>query len=161
MKTIKAINLIFDDGQYIPLEARDIGAFYMGDITSTVRRVLPGEILEQSITPVFAIEIFDTAYNRIFDLESEAPITIADKLLDSKTILGVELIYEDDTFHPVMVVWDEFNDTFNSNEDILLADNGHIYIVISENDTVESMFKDCIDDSMYAEKFKEEVINSY
>ena len=71
--------------------------------------------------------------------ESEEPAF--DRLTKCPDVVGVEIVYEDDSSDYLLVPWNEDNDYANKYQSTYVSKCGHLYLMVSKSRTVQDLLK--------------------
>ena len=113
MKEVKSISLALENCESISIDRKFVGEFLCNNITSRVFRIACNSIAKQQLCDELFIEINEDANVKYscFGQESEEPAF--DRLTKCPDVVGVEIVYEDDSSDYLLVPWNEDNDYAN------------------------------------------------
>ena len=145
---VDRIEIIFENCDYITIPRKYIGRFSLYNIQRDISRVACNSISDEFYAETFLLEIHKDYKNETyhpFEDENETKCPY-DRLLEFSDISGINVIWYDGHTESIDVVWNFDNEYSNSYQDIYEAKTGNLYIVVSKEDTVDSIFnKDEID----------------
>ena len=155
---LKEITFHFENCDCLTIDGKYIGNFHVGDIKTVIQRIACNSIRPMDIAYTFVIEIHKDADKEHYPLGiEEDKQSIFDRLTvwDDITFIEFTLVeqYEEDAWLPdekhysYFVHWSGDSDDINQAQKHYLSKQGHLYIVISEKETIEDYFcKENIDD---------------
>ena len=116
MKEVKLISLTLENCEDIPIDRKYVGEFLCNNIN----------------------EDANVKY-ACFGQESED--TVFDRLMKCPDIVGVEVVYEDDSRDHLLVPWNEDNDYTNTYQSTCVSKRGRLYLMVSKTRTVQDVLK--------------------
>ena len=66
---------------------------------------------------------------------------VFDRLMKCPDIVGVEVVYEDDSRDHLLVPWNEDNDYTNTYQSTCVSKRGRLYLMVSKTRTVQDVLK--------------------
>jgi hypothetical protein len=164
---LKYITFCLENCDRITIDGKYIGDFVVKDIKTEIRRIATNAIDRIDIADTFAIEIHKDANKERYpfgqiDKPNWKQMTF-DRLVKYSDITSIEFeLYDDYTdemeegavycteCYDYWVVWTGDDDETNDAQSNYVSKDGHLYIVISADKTIEDFFdKEDIDDSDY------------
>jgi hypothetical protein len=164
---LKYITFCLENCDRITIDGKYIGDFVVKDIKTEIRRIATNAIDRIDIADTFAIEIHKDANKERYpfgqiDKPNWKQMTF-DRLVKYSDITSIEFeLYDDYTdemeegavycteCYDYWVNWTGDNDEINDAQSNYVSKDGHLYIVISADKTIEDFFdKEDIDDSDY------------
>lgn len=163
---LKYITFCFENCDRITIDGKYIGDFVVKDIKTEIRRITTNAIDRIDIADTFAIEIHKDANKERYqfgqiDKPNWKQMTF-DRLVKYSDITSIEFeLYDDCTteteeenvyteYYFYWVDWTSDSDEINDAQSNYVSKDGHLYIVISADKTIEDFFdKEDIDDSDY------------
>ncbi len=141
MKEVKSISLALENCESIPIDRKHVGEFLCNNIASRVLRIACNSIANQQLCDELFVEINKDANVKYscFGQESEEPAF--DRLTKCPDVVGVEIVYEDDSSDYLLVPWNEDNDYANKYQSTYVSKCGHLYLMVSKTRTVQDLLK--------------------
>lgn len=163
---LKYITLGLENCDQITIDGKHIGDFIVQDITTKIQRIACNAIERVDIANTFAIEIHKDANKERYQFNqtncAEWKQATFDRLNKYHDITSIEFeLYDDCTTETeeenvytehyfYWVNWTGDSDEINDAQSNYVSKDGHLYIVISADKTIEDFFdKEDIDDSDY------------
>ena len=144
---LKSITFGFENCEIITIDGKYIGDFLVDDIRTSVSRIACNSVERMDTTYTFAIEIHKNANQEysIFGEADQKRMTFDRLQVPDITSIEFELEnpYEDGSateHYYYWVHWTGDNECFNDSEKSYISENGHLYIVISENEEIKDYF---------------------
>lgn len=172
---LKYITFIFENCDSITIDGRYVGDFIVDDIQTYIARIASNSIDKMEIVHTFVIEIHKDANVERYQhnqthIERFKQMTF-DRFVDCNDITGIEFELEDtyveNRENPCMehycygVNWSGDSDYYNESQVNYISKDGHLYIVIAKDNSIEKFFDlETINDSEYTD-FKWEMYGVY
>lgn len=148
---LKEITFHFENCDYLTIDGKYIGNFHVGDIKTVIQRIACNSIRQMDIVHTFAIEIHKDANKEHYPLGiKEDKQSVFDRLTAWDDITSIEFTlveqYENDTLlsnevhYNYFVHWVGDNDVINLAQNHYISNQGHLYIVISEDKSIGHFF---------------------
>ena len=161
---LKYITFILENCDSITIDGKYVGDFIVADIKTEIKRIASNAINKIDFVDMFAIEIHKDANKERYQFDqtdfADWKQMTFDRLNKYHDIVSIEFeLYddyaeEDETpcieHYAYYVDWTGDSDEINNAQNNYVSKDGHLYIVISANKTIEDFFdKEEIDDSDY------------
>lgn len=160
MKNVKKIRFVFENCEYVELEAKYFGCFVVTDIEESVKRTSLNSIMQTKTANKVAFEIFKDAKNIEYTPfgNEKYKTDVLSRLAEGSDITQLKLKYDDNSSDTLFVDWNNENEFSNSYQKQHIDDYGTLYIVISkECDVFDYFNKDSMSDTEY-QKWKRKMI---
>ena len=145
MWSVKKIELIFENCEVAVIDGKHVGYLLADDISEYYSVRGCNAFGHTRTCHTFRLEIHRDADGKLaygFDDTS-----LFERISRYDDITSVE-IYTDDGKIDLYVDW-EGDDYHNDNQSSCIADSGHLYLVISEKESVEDFFEEVLEDKEY------------
>ena len=141
---VKSIELLFENCEFITIPANVIGEFIVDDIKKKIARRAANSISDYLVANTVVLELFkvgDLKYHPfgIEDMED----TKFNRIDSGRDITAISITYEDNTEETYYVNYLSQSDVIgavNVYQKTYFSNDGNLYLVISENDTIEDYF---------------------
>ena len=141
MKEVKLISLTLENCEDIPIERKYVGEFLCNNITSRDVRIACDSIAKQQLCDELFVEINEDANVKYACFGQESEDTVFDRLMKCPGVVGVEVVYEDDSRDHLLVPWNEDNDYTNTYQSTCVSKRGRLYLMVSKTRTVQDVLK--------------------
>lgn len=145
---VKEIEIGFENCEVMTFNKNIIGALYIDDIQTSIRRVACNAIEKFQIAKTFAIELFDEGNEDYYPLDVQEDDWKTKKfarIMQYDDITTVDVIYEDDSRESFYVDYDAGKDEDslgapNMNQKTYLSELKNLYLVISATKNLDDYF---------------------
>lgn len=141
MKEVKLISLTLENCEDIPIDRKHVGEFLCNNITSRDVRIACDSIAKQQLCDELFVEINEDANVKYACFGQESEDAVFDRLMKCPDIVGVEVVYEDDSRDHLLVPWNEDNDYTNTYQSTCVSKRGRLYLMVSKTRTVQDVLK--------------------
>lgn len=151
---LNSITFTFENCDYITIDGKYIGRLLVDDIQTSIQRVACNSIQKMDVANTFVIEIHKDANIERYqhyqtDYEDFKQMTF-DRFA-GHDITAIEFEFEeekeeDNDFLPIMehynyyLNWTGDNECWNESQINYISTNGHLYIVVSKDESIEDYF---------------------
>ncbi|MDP9675286.1 hypothetical protein J2W97_001269 [Paenibacillus jamilae] len=143
MKKLKEILFGLENCESLSIDAKYIGNFSVTNVRKSIIRHY-GDIRFMDICDTFSIVVNKNANTdyQVFGVEDEGFKQNTFDRLTSGDIVVIDIVYDDDSKDEVYVHWEGESDYSNEAQKNYISKLGDLFIVISKEETVESIFED-------------------
>jgi len=164
MKNVKYLELVLENCEVIKFNAKHIKTLEIKNIKKEIQRIAFNSILEYIFCEDFIIQISSKAntldaYETTWGiLDNRLPF---ERINDFKDIAAIDVCYDDDTTEYIYVNWSKDSGTcVNSYQSSHInKKTGDLFVVVSKDKNVQSVFGDELDKEDYVWKRNIELIN--
>lgn len=166
MKDVDKITLIFENCEEMKIPKHVIGHFLIDGLHESVSRIASNSISMMKQADTFAMEIMKKSdsipYYPFERKDKTDKMTMIGRISEYSNISAVELEYEDGTSDYIYVDYDEGDcmgvlGAPNVNQTSRISANGHLYVVVSSEESVDDLFsRDVVDSPDYEGHDEEE-----
>ncbi|MED3792503.1 hypothetical protein P4571_08600 [Niallia alba] len=149
MREIKSIGLSLENCEAMEFKREDIGRFNIIDIKRSISRSASNSVSDYLTSEEVYLQLSSKAnkYSTFTCTWHDGEVTPFERLLQHKDIVAIDINYEDGTNEYIYVKWKGESDYTNEIETVKMNDHtGDLYIVISENENVESYFRESLEE---------------
>lgn len=145
MFSIKHIDLILENCDFIRIDGQHIGFFVLDNIKKTAGVIACNSFSVRETAEEIFLEISPNANKKYHPLgissEWEIPF---ERLSRYNDITSIEIVTDDETLH-YYTKWTGDSDIENASQTSAIGKNGCLYIAIAENKTAKEYFADDLD----------------
>ncbi|MEJ3719217.1 hypothetical protein WGM54_14445 [Paenibacillus polymyxa] len=143
MKKLKEVVFGLENCESLSVDAKYIGNFSVTNVRKSIIRHY-GDIRFMDICDTFSIVVNKSANidYQVFGVEDEYYKHNTFNRLTSGDIVVIDIMYDDDSKDEIYIQWEGESDYFNEVQKTYISKLGDLFIVISKEETVESIFED-------------------
>ena len=148
MTKVKGIELVLENCEYIKIPTKHLANIIIEDIDISVKRIAINSIDKLQTANSIFIEIIKPETIKtlgLFDEDDEESLSCSKRLIQHADITSVEVAYDDNSKEEYFVDWDWDNEYLNSYQDMQLAKNGNLHVLINR----KKKLKDFLDDENF------------
>lgn len=161
---LKEITFVLENCDEITIDGKHTGIFVVDDIKTSIERVACNAILKMKIPKTFVIEIHKDAnvMRNAFGCNELKKQSVFERFLEWQDVTQIEFTlydaYSEEPENPetekyhFWLDWEDngINEDANINQKTYVSKNGHLYLVVSKDKSIEDMFdKEWIDNEDY------------
>lgn len=141
-KFVKYIDIVFENCEYVRIPISFVGVFYIGRVSTKIKRTASNAIEKREIAKKVFIEIFAEVDDEILNSCKEGNITmsIINRIVSYSDITQIEVYYEDGSEEQYLVpykVKDDMNYAPNVYQKNYISKLGHLYVAIGKKAKLE------------------------